>query len=473
MEESTGKKTLQVWQCVLLLVIAVFVVLFGIVGLKAKPVVCLVSAGMLVSLLGMAFGVRWADIEEDMKETVKRISVAVLILLFVGLMVGSWMISGTVPFMMYYGLKFLPPSIFLVATILLCALMSIMTGTSWGTMSTIGIALMGVSTGLGIPLPYTAGCVITGAIFGDKLSPLSDTTILAPAMSGVDIMDHIKSMLFTTVPSLVVGLIMAFFLGLRFSGGTVDGEQYQLIMNTLSANFHMNPLLLLPPLVVLFLIFRQKPTLPVFAVGIFLGVILAVAVQGESLSATLTALYKGFTGDTGVDIVNSMVQRGGATSMFDSIGLIIGAAVFGAPLQTLGITDVLLSAITKFAKNSRILMVLSYLLHMFLFCITGAYYVTFAVVGPVLGPLYDKYDLHRKNLSRMLEDSGTAFGPLVPWSNVGAFCATTLGVPVFAYALYAPITYCSLLFALIYIITGFGVFRRDGTMLLRKKKGDA
>lgn len=469
MEDNKTSKKLSVAQSTFLLILSVFIVLTGIVVLKAKPVVCLVAAGMAVSLLGMAFGIRWEDIEEDMKETVKRIALAVLILLFVGLMVGSWMISGTVPFMMYYGLKFLPPSLFLVFTILLCALMSIMTGTSWGTMSTLGIALMGVSAGLGIPLPYTAGCVITGAIFGDKLSPLSDTTILAPAMSGVPMMDHIKAMLFTTVPSLLVGLIMAFVLGLQFHSGTVDGEQYRIIMETLDASFNMNPLLLLPPVVVLFLIFRQKPTLPVFAIGIFLGVVLAVTVQGQSLADTAAALYQGFTRDTGVDIVNSMVQRGGATSMYDSIGLIIGAAVFGAPLQTLGITDVLLNAITKVAKNSRLLMILSYLLHMFLYCITGAYYVTFAIVGPVLGPLYDKYDLHRKNLSRMLEDSGTAFGPLIPWSNVGAFCATTLGVPVLAYAPYAPITYCSLLFALIYILTGFGIFRRDGTMMFQKR----
>lgn len=470
MEDNKTSKKLSVRQSTFLLVLAVFIVLAGIVVLKAKPVVCLVAAGMSVSLLGMAFGIRWEDIEEDMKETVKRIAVAVLILLFVGLMVGSWMISGTVPFMMYYGLKFLPPSLFLVFTVLLCALMSIMTGTSWGTMSTLGIALMGVSAGLGIPLPYTAGCVITGAIFGDKLSPLSDTTILAPAMSGVPIMEHIKSMLFTTIPSLLVGIVMAFILGLQFHSGTVDGEQYRIIMDTLNQNFNMNPLLLLPPVVVLFLIFRQKPTLPVFAIGIFLGVILAVVIQGQSLADTAAALYAGFTRDTGVDIVNSMVQRGGATSMYDSIGLIIGAAVFGAPLQTLGITNVLLDAITQVAKTSRLLLLLSYLLHMFLYCITGAYYVTFAIVGPVLGPLYDKYDLHRKNLSRMLEDSGTAFGPLIPWSNVGAFCATTLGVPVLAYAPYAPITYCSLLFALIYIITGFGIFRRDGTMMIRGKK---
>ena len=366
MEDNKTSKKLSVRQSTFLLVLAVFIVLAGIVVLKAKPVVCLVAAGMSVSLLGMAFGIRWEDIEEDMKETVKRIAVAVLILLFVGLMVGSWMISGTVPFMMYYGLKFLPPSLFLVFTILLCALMSIMTGTSWGTMSTLGIALMGVSAGLGIPLPYTAGCVITGAIFGDKLSPLSDTTILAPAMSGVPIMEHIKSMLFTTIPSLLVGIVMAFILGLQFHSGTVDGEQYRIIMDTLNQNFNMNPLLLLPPVVVLFLIFRQKPTLPVFAIGIFLGVILAVVIQGQSLADTAAALYAGFTRDTGVDIVNSMVQRGGATSMYDSIGLIIGAAVFGAPLQTLGITNVLLDAITQVAKTSRLLLLLSYLVHMFL-----------------------------------------------------------------------------------------------------------
>ena len=394
-------------------------------------------------------------------------------MMFVGILIGSWMTSGTVPLLMYYGLKLLPAPIFLAATCILCSLMSLMTGTSWGTMGTIGVALMGVAEGLGIPAPYAAGAIVVGAIFGDKLSPLSDTTIMAPYVSGVDIIEHIKSMLYTTVPCLLVSLVLYVILGLRFQGGNIQSENYQLILQTLSESFSLNPLLLLPPVVVLVLIFLRKPTIPVFGVGILLADVLAVLIQGRTLKEVLTAMASGMNASTGVSLVDSMINRGGLLNMMSSVALIIGAAMFSSSLKTTGVFQVLLDAIQNYAKGRKSLLGFSYILHLVLASLVGVYLVTFSIVGPILAPMFDKYGLHRKNLSRMLEDTGTAFSPIVPWSNISVFILGTLGVSSFEYVLYAPITYLGVVFAAIYIMTGFGIYNQDDVMLVKEKRASA
>lgn len=386
---------------------------------------------------------------------------SILILLAVGMLVGSWILAGTVPVMMYYGLKILTPSTFLVAAALICGLMSVMVGTSWGTISTVGVALMGVSVGLGIPLNYTAGAVVVGAIFGDKLSPLSDTTIMASAVSDVDIVEHIKYMLFTTLPGYIISLILYFIIGSRFSGGTIEGGNLELILNTLQSNFNLNPVLLLPPVAVLFLIYKRKPTLPVFAIGITLGGALAMIFQGSSILSVAGALNTGFTTSTGVDLVDTMLLRGGLRSMLGTVALLIAAGVFGSPLRTSGVIQTLLDKITSSVKNGKGMSAAIYLLHGGLFSITGSYYVTFAVLAPMVRPLYDKFGLHRKNLSRTLEDTGTAFAPIVPWSVTGAFIASTLDVETVKYIAFAPMTYIGIILGLVYAITGFKVAKTD------------
>lgn len=464
------RKSLEKGKSILILLVSLAVLLYGVAILKANPGVCLIFSGMTAIYIGMFLGCQWAQFESEIGDTFKRMFMGMLIMMFVGILIGAWMASGTVPLMMYYGLKYLPAPIFLVAACLLCCMMSLMTGTSWGTMGTIGVALMGVAEGLGIPAAYAAGAVVVGAIFGDKLSPLSDTTIMAPYVSDVNIIDHIKAMLYTTIPCLILSLILYAILGMNYQSGTISGEGYTQILTTLEANFNLNPILLLPPLVVLVLIFMRKPTIPVFGIGILLAAVLAMTVQNRSLAEVLNACTNGLGASTDVALVDKMINRGGLMSMMPSVALIIGAALFSSALKTTNVFDVFLAAIEKRATSSKLLLLFSYLLHLVLASLTGVYLVTFSIVGPILAPLFDKFGLHRKNLSRMLEDTGTAFSPIVPWSNISIFILGTLGVSSFDYVLYAPITYLSCVFAVIYIFTGFAVFRADGTMMCRKAK---
>lgn len=457
MPNETTQERISASKAIVLFVVSILIVLLGVLYAKVNSTIVLLTAGATCIAFCMAWGIKWADIERDILASISAMLPAILILLAVGLLVGVWIACGTVPLMIYYGLKTLTPSVFLVVTLLLCTIMSVCMGTSWGTIGTVGVALMGVSAGLEIPLAYTAGAIVTGAIFGDKLSPLSDTTVMASAVSGVDIVDHIKYMLWTTLPPYLLSLLLYFFLGTHAAGHTFSGEQVGLIIDTLEKNFNMNPILLLPPIAVLGLILMKKPALPVFAFGVLLGVFFAFVVQGHNVQVIATALYKGYGVSSNVEIVDKMLLRGGLSSMFSTHGLLFAAAIFGAPLRTAGVVTILLEQISKYAKTSKSMQMLAFGIHALFFSITGSYYVTFAVLAPMLRPLYDHYGLNRTNLSRMLEDSGTAFAPIVPWSVTGAFCASTLGVSTGQYILYAPLTYLGMAFLVFYNLTGFKI----------------
>lgn len=446
----------------IILLCTVFGVLFFCIGMvKSSTTITLLITGTALIIVALLMGVKWKDIEKDLYDCLRAMFPSILILLSVGMLIGVWMISGTVPLMIYYGMKILSPGSFLVMACLICATMSVMSGTSWGTVGTVGIALMGVARGLGVPLEYTAGAVAVGAIFGDKLSPLSDTTVMASGVCDVEVVDHIKHMLYTTIPGFVISLALYFFLGLQFSNGHVGGDQYKLIMTTLDHSFNFNPLLLLPPVAVLVMIFFKKPTLPVFAFGIILGGILALIFQHASVHDVANSLNKGFTTSTGVAVVDKMLLRGGLKGMMGTVALLIAAGFLGAPLRTTGIVGFILAAIKKVASKGNQMMAGSFLVHVVMFMITGSYYVTFAVIGPLVKPLYDKYELDRKNLSRILEDTGTAFAPIVPWSITGAFLAGTLDIPTMKYVLYAPMCYLGMVLSLFYIFTGIAIARTN------------
>lgn len=452
-----NQKSLNSTKSKILLIAGIAILLFCVIVIKAPTAISLAIAATVEIALCMIWGYTWDELQKDIVDSVRTMMPSVFIILCVGMLVGVWILCGTVPILVYYGLKVLKPGTFLFATCIICSITSIFTGTSWGTLSTVGIALMAVSEGLGIPAHYTAGAVVVGAIFGDKQSPLSDTTILASAVAEVDIKEHMKHMLTTTLPGLIVSLLLYLIIGARFRTGTVNLETVNLMLDTLKANFNLNPILLLPPIVVLVLIFKGKPTIPVFGIGIILGALLAAIFQGANFSTIASALNSGFQNFTGVDIVDSMLIRGGLNSMLGTTALLIIAAAFGSPLKTSGVVNLLIEKIQIFAKSDRSLLVSTYLLHCFLFAITGSYYVTFSAFGPMLKTVFDKYDLHGVNLSRLLEDTGTAFAPLVPWSTTGAFVATTLGVATGKFALFAPMLYLGIILGIIYSAIGFKV----------------
>ena len=363
--------------------------------------------------------------------------------------------------MIYYGMKFLSPGIFLVMACIIAAVMFVMTGTSWGTVSTVGVALMRVSAGLGIPATYTAGAVTAGALFGDKLSPLSDTTVMASAVAEVNIVDHIKYMLLTTVPSIVVSLVLYGILGAKYAGQEMSGADYSAIMNTLHDTFTINPIMLIPPVIVVTLIVLKKPTIPTFFSGILAAMVLAWVFQGASFSDVIYAMGGGYTESTGVEIVDTMVLRGGLNSMLSTIVLVLAAGVFGGPLKASGTVEIIVEKLSKAVKSDKQMMITVAILHLVLFLIVVSYYISFVVIGNMTKDLYDKFGLKRTNLSRMLEDTGTAAAPLIPWSLSGAFYSSTLGLPVWDFVLYAPITYLGMGFALVYILTGVTIARTD------------
>lgn len=455
--EMEKKNNMTGTKALIIMVASAAVIFIGALVIKSPTVVNLIVAGLVAIFLAMMWGVKWDDIQNDILDMARRMFPAILILIFVGMLIGAWIASGTVPLLIYWGLKILTPKFFLVIACLTCSIMSLMTGTSWGTVGTIGVAFMGIATGLGVPQSYTAGAVLVGALFGDKLSPMSDTTVLAPAMAGTDVISHIKYMLWTTVPSYLISLIFFFVVGLKFGEGNVETADYQAIVSTLEGTFNLNPILVLPPIVVLFLIFKQKPIIPSFAVGIFLGVVFAMIFQDCALADVLAALNKGYTQTTEVAIVDTMICRGGISSMLSSVAIVIAAAIFGAPLKSAGVIDFAVAKIMKVAKGQKSVLFSSYAFHALLILTIGGYYTTFSMAGPVLQPLYEKYGLDKVNLSRCLEDSGTTFSPLVPWCSNGVYFTSTLGVAYSAYAFTTPMCWLCMVFAFIYIATGFKI----------------
>ena len=458
---ETAKKRVSPSQAVLILIISILVIILGIKVVQAPTAIILLCGGVITVIIASILGIDYSDIQSDIVKTITTMAVPILIVLSVGVLVGAWMISGTVPLMIYYGMKVLSPSLFLVMVCIVCTLMSVMAGTSWGTISTVGIAFMGVAVGLNISLPLTAGAVVSGAIFGDKLSPLSDSTVLSSAVCEVNLLEAVKHSFKSTLPAFFAALIMYFILGMQYKDGVVGGESYELILGTLEQTFNLNPLLLIPPVLVLVLIIMKKPTLPVFTIGIIAGCILAVIFQGSSLGEVAKALSNGYTTKTGVALVDKMLIRGGLNSMLGTVALLIASAIFGAPLRTAGVVDILLEKITAIAKTGTSMMAGVFVLHSLFFTITGSYYVTYSVLGQMVRGLFDNYGLKRKNLARILLDTGTGFAPIVPWSVTGVFVADTLGVKTMDFILYAPVTYLSIIISFIYIITGFTIEKTD------------
>ncbi len=451
MQDRTSKRGILF---VFLFSVAVFVIML-VAG--APSTIILIASGTGAAGLAMALGVPWARLHDSLIETITAFLPAILILLAVGMLISSWILCGTIPLMIYYGLKLISPSFFLLTSLFLCTVMSLATGTSWGTLGTVGVALMGIATALGIPLPQAAGAVVTGAIFGDKLSPLSDTTVLASAVSEVYIFDHIKYMLWTTLPPYMIAVLLFFFLGLRNQPEVIASQSLKQILDTLDASFRLGPTLLIPPFIVLVLVLLKKPALPTFVAGILAASALAVVYQGADLKEISDALYAGYKTTTEIPVVDKMLLRGGITSMLGAIVLPIAAAIFGSPLRAIGSIDVLVEEINKVARDRRIFLAGVFCTHAVFFMLTASYYVTMAALGPILAPIFEKFKLHRVNLSRLLEDTGTTFAPIVPWSVTGVFVAGTLGVPTLRYVLYVPLAYLGLLFSLGYILTGFKI----------------
>src|SRR6056297_2992621 len=395
---------------------AIGIILFLIVAIStgmqlfgADVHIPLLLSACVAAVVAVSNGFKWSELEEGIVDTISSAMGAIIILMIIGIVVGSWKAAGIIPTMIYYGLQILSPGIFLVATLLVTSVVSLAIGSSWTTAATVGIALMGVGQGLGIPAPIIAGAIISGAYFGDKMSPLSDTTNLAPAVAGSTLFDHIRHMIYTTGVSYIITLVIFAVIGMRYAGSALDLEQIAAINGAITGTFG----------------------------GGLLGGIFAMIFQGADMGTVIGAAHYGFGVDTGMEMVNDLVNGGGMDSMMWTISLILSAMIFGGVMDKGGFLEAIVEKLAHMAKSTGQLVLTTVLTEIFMNLTAGDQYLAIVLPGKMFKEEYAKRNLKPKNLSRVLEDAGTLTSPLVPWNSCGAFMWQTLGVHPFAYAPYA------------------------------------
>lgn len=434
----------------------VVIIAFSLMKLDSDPHIPLIVVSFIVGGMGIfVLGFTWQELEMTVLETIKMAMQAVIILMIVGSLIGTWILSGTVPSMIYWGLKIISPAIFLPATTIICAIVALATGSSWTTAGTVGIAIIGIGQGLGMPIPLVAGAIISGAYFGDKMSPLSDTTNLAPAMAGTNLFDHVKHMLYTTGPSIIIALILYGIMGMKYAGKELDLAQIELMRTTLDGAFNtLSPVLLIPPVFVILMVVFKVPAVPGLVIGTILGGIFACVFQGADLASVVDAAHYGYVADTGLAEIDALLSRGGLDSMMWTVSLIICALTLGGLLEKTGILETLATSLLKVLKGTFGLVLATILSCIGVNLTTGDQYLSIVLSGRMYKNEYRKRGLHPKNLSRALEDGGTITSPLIPWNTCGAYMWATLGVHPFAYLPFAFLNLINPIISLIYAATG-------------------
>ncbi|MFA5576161.1 MAG: Na+/H+ antiporter NhaC [Tissierellaceae bacterium] len=440
---------------VILSVIAILI--FGIILLDADIHVLLILALTLSCIVSFKLGYSFDELVVGMQKSISEVMPAMMIFILIGVIIGSWITAGTVPAIIYYGLKLITPNLFLPIGLLLCSMTSLATGTSWGTMGTVGIALMGMGSGLGIPAPLTAGMVISGAYFGDKMSPISDTTNLAAAAAGTDLYEHVKSMAFTTGPSYVIVLILYTLMGLRYSSGSVNQGEVDLIVNSLDSTFNMNPVVFLPMIILFTLNIKKVAAVPAMLIGAASAVLVAIAVQGVSLTDALLSLNYGYSGDTGVELVDNLLNRGGIQSMMWTFSLAFIAISLGGVLEHVGYLRALIHGFIKKVHSPGLLSIIVIASTTLGSAALGEVYLSLILNGNLYREDFKEKGLKLSMLSRYLEEGGTLTQVFVPWTTGAAFIATTLGVSTFKYAPYALLNYINPLVSIVFSFLGIFV----------------
>lgn len=427
----------------------------------ADPHIPMLVGTMFAAVIAMKIGYSWDEIQKSMFDGIYQALQAIIILAIIGVLIGTWILAGVVPSMIYYGLGILRPSIFLVATVIICSITSLATGTSWGTAGTIGIALMGIAKGLGVPAPIAAGAIISGAYFGDKLSPLSDTTNLAPAVAGTDVFTHIKFMLPSTIITYGITLVLFLFIGFNFKGIAGDLSSIEAIRNGIASSFKVSPLLLIPPLAVIISIAFKVPAIPGIVIGILLGAIEAMIFQGATLGHLLEASYDGFISQTGLEIIDELLTAGGLTRMMPSISLTIIAMMFGGIMEKTGQLEVIVNTILKKVKSATGLITTTILTCIFSNMTMPEQYISIVVPGKMYASAYKEQGLHPKTLSNALESSGTLTSALIPWNTCGAFMKGILGVSALQYGKWAFFNYLTPIVVILLSFIGLTVSKLD------------
>jgi NhaC family Na+:H+ antiporter len=447
---------------VVFLVIALSVTIL-VIKFDDLPTIPIVLAAAVAAAVAVGHGHPWKEIESGMIRGINLAMNAVLILMSIGILIGTWILSGVVPTMIFYGLQIISPGIFLLATLLICSIVSLGTGSSWSTAGTVGIALIAIGEGLGIPKEMVAGAVISGAYFGDKMSPLSDTTNLAPAVAGTDLITHIRHMVWTTTPGYLIAVILYGLMGFIYGGNQFEAGGIESILEALSTNFTIDPILLLAPVVVIVMVVLRIPPLPAILGGGLLGGIFALVYQGSTLNHVVWAAYdfSSVFSPSGVQAVDELLNRGGITYMMPTVGLIIVALSFGGIMERTGMLNRIANGLLSRARTTGSLIMTTIFSCIAMNIVAAEQYMAIVIPGRMYKNAFDSRGLHPKNLSRALEDSATLSSPLIPWNSCGAYMGITLGVNPFAYLPYAFVNLTNPVVSILYGYTGITIAKAD------------
>ena len=466
------KREPKLWEALLVVLFTIGLLMYSVIFHGMDVHIPLVLGAMVAVFVAVfALGFKWQEVEEGIVSTIAGTMQAIMILAIIGMIIGTWIQSGIVPTLIYYGLQILNPAFFLVAACLLCCVVSLATGTSWGTAGTIGIALMGIGVGLGVPAPVTAGAIISGAYFGDKMSPLSDTTNLAPAMAGSTLFDHIRHMVYTTGVSLVIALIGFGILGAGYAGQGFDASSVKEVTQLMAENFNINPLLLLVPILVFVMVAKKTPAVPGLFLGTILGGVAGMIFQGASIADVMDAMQNGVVSETGNAMLDELLTGGGYQDMMWTISLILAALTFGGVLEKTGMLEVIARTILTFARNTGSLVTATIFTSIFTNVLAGDQYLAIVLPGKMYKEEYHKRGLAPRNLSRCLEDAGTLTSPLIPWNTCGATMSTYLGVPTIEYLPYCFLNLVNPIVSIVFGFTGITMMKLEDDPSAPEYKG--
>ena len=453
---------------------APLVVLLALIFSGVSIMLGLTAAICVEGLFGVWLGHSWEELEESAMKGIGRVNQTVIVMILIGMLIGVWISAGSMQTMLYYGINLITPKLFLPVAFIICVITSLVTGTSWGTAGTMGIALIGVAQGLEIPVEMAAGAIISGALVGDKLSPLSDTTLLASATSGVKLFDHIMSLMYVTVPASIIALITYTLLGMHHGSAEADLSAIQVLSDTLQNSCNLNVFMLIPLLFVLVLSAMRKPTIPVFAGGLVLGCVWAMVFQGATLTEVVTAAISGFVSTTGNADVDSLLSRGGALGMAETIFLCIGAGMFSGIFERTGVLSKLMEYLRRVVKSVGGLVFSLTATGVALMFGGAGQSCTLSLPAIAFGDAFDEMDVNRSVMSRTLECTGTVLGSIVPWDASSILYTGLFGVSVIQYLPFNLLAILSPILAVVTAYIGFGVFRSDEPVhfTLKLKKYD-
>lgn len=456
MKKESGKPSLFL-SVTVLAVIAVVLTTGIIAGVPTIPL--LVVNIFLVLIISMLFGYPYRELEEGMMSGVKRAMDCVIILLFVGVLIGAWIKCGTVPMIIYYGLSFITPRMLLPLTFVMCSLLSLCIGTSLGTAGTMGVACVSIGVSMGIPIPIVAGAAISGSVLGDKLSPLSDSTILASSASDINIYYHVRSMMYTTIPAVVISLVIFYFLGAQYAQVAMDPSVIESVRVQLAGLYHFNILLLIPVVLIVILSIRKVPAILAILISGFAGLALAVLVQKAALTDVLAVVFNGVKVNSGMELVDTMLSKGGISSMMNTICTAVLALALGGILSEAGFLHTLVERITGSVRSDRAAILVTLVCGILTVMLVTNFYVSAVLMGTMFRELYDRRGIHRSVLSRTIEEANTIILPLVPWNTGCIYYMGLFGFTTLSFAPYVVFAYANIAVSVICALAGIFIFK--------------